>query len=386
MRRFRDFDAAEDAVQDALVAAAQAWTRGQPDDPRAWLIQVAFRRLTDQARADSARRRREDEHGSDLQREFEADVPAADPGDDTLLLLFMCCHPALSGPSQVALTLRAVCGLTTAEIAKAFLVPEATMAQRISRAKQTVRESGVPFRRPGPDEWPARLAQVLHALYLVFNEGYTTSFGEALHRSELTDEALRLARDVHRALPDEPEVTGLLALMLLTDARRPARTDAAGELVPLHEQDRTKWDAAAIAEGVALISSALPRGQVGPYQLQAAIAAVHDEAKTAADTDWPQILALYRVLERVAPNPMVTLSACVALAMVHGPATGLERLEVLAHDKLVGEHLRLEAVRAHLLEMAGDVAAAAAAYARAAEKTESAPEKRYLLSRASRLR
>ncbi len=385
IRRYRDFDAAEDAVQEALLAAAQAWPRGRPDDPRAWLIQVAFRRLTDQSRADQARRRREDEHGAELQRELEAEAPAADEGDDTLLLLFMCCHPSLTPASAISLTLRAVGGLTTAEIAKAFLVPEATMAQRISRAKQTVQESGVPFQRPGPSEWPARLGQVLHVLYLMFNEGYTSSSGEALHRSELTGEALRLARGVHRVLPEEPEVTGLLALMLLTDARRPARTDAGGELVPLHEQDRSKWEAAAISEGVALISAALPLGQVGPYQLQAAIAAVHDEAPRAEDTDWPQILALYRVLERVAPNPMVTLSATVAIAMVHGPAAGLQRLEELAKDKLLTEHHRLDAVRAHLLDMAGDARGAAAAYRLAAERTDSAPEQRYLAARAARL-
>jgi len=385
MRRYRDFDAAEDAVQDALVAAAQAWPRGRPDDPRAWLIQVAFRRLTDASRAAEARRRREDEHGAELQRDFEAGVPGSDAGDDALLLLFMCCHPSLTPASAIALTLRAVGGLTTAEIAKAFLVPEATMAQRISRAKQTVQESGVPFQRPGPSEWPGRLGQVLHVLYLVFNEGYASSFGEELVRSDLTGEALRLARGVHRVLPEEPEVAGLLALMLLTEARRPARTTAEGELVPLHEQDRTKWDAASIAEGVALISAALPKGQVGPYQLQAAIAAVHDEAKQPQDTDWPQILALYRVLERVAPNPMVSLNATVALAMVHGPAAGLERLDALAKDKLLSNSHRLEAVRAHLLEMSGDAAGAAAAYRRAAEGTDSPVEKNYLLGRVEKL-
>ncbi len=385
LRRFRDFAAAEDAVQDALLAAAQAWPRGRPDDPRAWLIQVAFRRLTDQSRADDARRRREDEHGAELQRDFEADVPAVDAGDDTLLLLFMCCHPSLTPASAIALTLRAVGGLTTAEIAKAFLVSEATMAQRISRAKQAVQASGVPFQKPAPTEWPSRLGQVLHVLYLVFNEGYASSFGEELVRSELTGEALRLARAVHRVLPDEPEVAGLLALMLLTDARRPARTTATGELVPLHEQDRTKWDAAAIAEGIALISAALPKGQIGPYQLQAAIAAVHDEAKRAEDTDWPQLLALYRVLERVAPNPMVSLNAAVALAMVHGPKTGLERLEALASDEVLAQHHRLEAVRGHLLEMAGDARQAAEAYRKAAEGTDSTVEKKYLLSRVEKI-
>ena len=386
MRRYKHFDAAEEAVQEALVAATLAWPReGRPADPRAWLIQVAFRRLTDQARANETRKRREDMFGDELQREFEATVPAADTGDDTLLLLFMCCHPALTAPSAIALTLRAVGGLTTAEIAKAFLVPEATMAQRISRAKQTVKDSGVPFQRPGPDEWAGRLGAVLHVLYLIFNEGYTSSFGETLHRPELTQEALRVTRMVHAVLPEEPEVAGLLALMLLTDARRPARTDPAGELIPLAEQDRSRWDAQAIAEGVVIISATLPKGRVGPYQLQAAIAALHDEAARVEDTDWPQILALYGVLQRMSDNPMVMLNAAVALAMVKGPRAGLEHLETLEADRRLAGNHRLDAVRAHLLEMAGDKARAAASYRKAAGRTDSAPEQRYLLSRASRL-
>jgi predicted RNA polymerase sigma factor len=326
----------------------------------------------------------------DLEREQErspADGPApiGDDGDDTLLLLFMCCHPALTPASAIALTLRAVGGLSTAEIAKAFLVPEATMAQRISRAKQSVKGSGVPFEMPAPAEWAQRLKAVLHVLYLMFIEGYTSSGGPDLQRSELSSEAIRLTRAVHRLRPDDGEVAGLLALMLLTDARRSARTGPDGDLIPLAEQDRSLWDQAAISEGVALVTAALSRGSVGPYQLQAAIAAVHDEAPRAEETDWPQILALYGVLERMSDNPMVMLNRAVALAMVHGPRAGLDRLEALDADGRLAGHHRLDAVRAHLLEMAGDHAAAIAHYRTAASRTTSLPEQRYLIARASRL-
>jgi RNA polymerase sigma factor (sigma-70 family) len=390
IRRFGDFSAAEDAVQEALLAAAMQWPHeGVPDSPRGWLIQVAARRMTDHLRTELARRRRE----AIVVMQVPADeqvAPAADSGagterDDTLILLFMCCHPALTRSSAIALTLRAVGGLTTAEIANAFLVPETTMAQRISRAKQRIKTSRVPFGLPTDREWAQRLSAVLHVLYLIFNEGYTSSAGPALLRVDLSNEAIRLARRLHVSLPDNAEVTGLLALMLLTDARRPARVGPEGDLIPLAEQDRTQWDRRAITEGIALITDALPRGSVGPYQLQAAIAAVHDEAARAEETDWPQIFALYGLLERMSDNPMVTLNHAIALAMVHGPAAGLKRLETLdAEGRLAGHH-RLYAVRAHLLEMAGDREAAAAEFRAAAGRTASIPEQRYLLTRAARL-
>jgi RNA polymerase sigma factor (sigma-70 family) len=384
VRRYGQFDACEDAVQEALLAAATQWPEeGVPDNPRAWLITVAARKLTDQLRSEIARRRRESTVAA-LAPVDESVTPV--PGrDDTLTLLFMCCHPALSSPSQVALTLRAVGGLTTAEIARAFLVPEATMAQRISRAKQRIRTTGIPFSLPPESERAERLAVVLHVLYLVFNEGYTASSGPALHRSDLTGEAIRLTREVRRLLPDDGEVAGLLALMLLTDARRPARTRPDGALIPLHEQDRSLWNWDAIEEGVALVTSALSRSTLGPYQLQAAIAAVHDEAPRAEDTDWPQVLGLYQLLERVAPNPMVTLNRAIALAMVHVPRAGLDRLAALDSDDRVSGHHRLHAVRAHLLELAGDRTAARAAYRLAARRTTSLPERRYLEARAASL-
>ncbi len=391
LRRYRNFDAAEDAVQEALLSAALTWPRdGLPDNPRGWLIQVAFRRLTDQTRSDQARRRREEVLAGELERE-EARGPltgvelGVGEGDDTLLLLFMCCHPSLTPSSAIALTLRAVAGLTTAEIAKAFLVPEATLAQRISRAKQAVVTSGVPFERPTAHEWRPRLKAVLHVLYLMFNEGYASSMGPELQRSELTAEAIRLTRAVHALLPDDGEVAGLLALMLLTDARRPARTAPGGDLIPLPEQDRSLWDQAAIAEGSALISAAFAKGAPGAYQLQAAVAALHDEAARAEETDWPQILALYTVLEAMSENPMVMLNRAIALAMVEGPAAGLERIAALEGDPRLAQTHRVAAVRAHLLEMAGDTAAATAEYRRAAGATESLPEQRYLNSRADRL-
>jgi RNA polymerase sigma factor (sigma-70 family) len=384
LRRFRDFDTAEDAVQEALVEAATAWPRqGLPDNPRGWLIHVASRRLTDHLRSESARRRREDAVAIELEREPQESV--GEGGDDTLLLLFMCCHPALTPASAIALTLRAVAGLTTAEIAHAFLVPEATMAQRVSRSKQTVKESGVPFERPTPDEWAERLRAVLHVLYLMFNEGYTSSSGADLQRNDLTSEALRLTRGVYRVLPEDAEVSGLLALMLLTDARRLARTTAEGDLIPLAEQDRTLWDRAAIAEGMALVTSAFSRGAVGPYQLQAAIAALHDEAAQVAATDWPQILALYNLLEHMSDNPMVKLNRAIAVAMVQGAPAGLKLLDALEAEGRLASNHRLEAVRAHLLEMAGDRAGAVAHYRTAATRTTSTPEQRYLLARAARL-
>ena len=383
VRRYGRFDASEDAVQEALLAAAIQWPEGgMPENPRAWLVTVASRRLVDGWRSESARRRRE-EHLTVLE------VPETGPvaeRDDTLTLLFLCCHPSLSVPSQLALTLRAVGGLTTAEIANAFLVPEPTMAQRISRAKQTIRDAGARFDLPPEAERKDRLRVVLHVLYLVFNEGYTTSAGPALHRADLTSEAIRLARLLRRLLPQEGEIAGLLALMLLTDARRAARTTADGALVPLADQDRALWDRTQIEEGVGIIGDTLGRGAIGPYQLQAAIAAIHDEAPSADETDWPQILALYDVLEQVSPGPVVTLNRAVAVAMVDGPRAGLAVLGTLdADDRMTHTH-RLEAVRGHLLELAGDPDAARESYRRAARMTASVPEQRYLAMRAARLR
>jgi predicted RNA polymerase sigma factor len=391
VRRFGDFAAAEDAVQEALFAASQQWPReGRPDNPRGWLIQVGARRMTDHVRAELARRRREavvimqaPETEAPAPVEF-GDASQIDP-DDTLILLFMCCHPALTRPSAIALTLRAVGGLNTAEIAKAFLVPEATMAQRISRAKKLIKTSGVPFGMPSGEERAARLGAVMHVLYLIFNEGYASSAGPDLHRSDLSNEAIRLTRAVHQLLPNDAEVTGLLALMLLTDARRPARTRPDGELIPLAEQDRTSWDRPAIAEGLALVAGALSKGNVGAYQLQAAIAAVHDEAARAEDTDWPQILALYGVLARMSDNPMVALNRAIASAMVHGPRAGLALLDALDGDARLAGHHRLDAVRAHLLEMAGDIQGAIRHYQIAANRTASIPERDYLMMKASRL-
>ncbi|MFG6195031.1 RNA polymerase sigma factor [Nonomuraea sp. JJY05] len=387
VRRYGHFATAEDAVQEALLAAALQWPKeGVPDDPRAWLITVAARRLTDLLRSEQARLRREDTVAAwRLPEDWLA--PAADqpvPGaDDTLILLFMCCHPSLSPASQIALTLRAVGGLTTAEIARAFLVPEGTMTRRITRAKQRVKDSGLPFGLPRGEERAERLAVVLHVLYLIFNEGYAGTSGADLVRAELTDEAIRLARMAHRLLPDDPEVAGLLALMLLTDARRPARTGPDGALIPMAEQDRGKWHAGYVAEGVDLVTRALTRGTPGPYQLQAAIAAVHDEAPSAEETDWPQIVVLYELLMRVAGNPMVALNHAVAVAMARGPLAGLRLLEPL-QEHLSGDH-RLHAVRGHLLEMAGDHAAARDSYEEAARRTTSFPQQRYLRGRAARL-
>jgi RNA polymerase sigma factor (sigma-70 family) len=394
VRRYGQFDACEDAVQEALLAATLQWPgEGVPERPRSWLLTVASRALVDAWRADSARRRRETAAALDpsghapaagFAVHITADLAGADQ-DDTLALLFLCCHPALSPPSQLALTLRAAGGLTTAQIAAAFLVPEATIAKRIARAKRHIRDAGARFELPAQPQRTERLGVVLHVLYLIFNEGYTTSSGSALQRPDLTTEAIRLTRLLHRLLPEEAEVAGLLALMLLTDARRTARTGTDGRIVLLADQQRDLWDTAAIAEGQAILTRTLGTGPVGPYQLQAAIAALHDEARTAEATDWPQILALYDVLTAVAPGPLVTLSRAVALAYVHGPRAGLALLGTLDTDERMAHSHRLEAVRAHLLEQAGDTTAARHSYLRAAKMTASLPEQRYLELRAARL-
>jgi RNA polymerase sigma factor (sigma-70 family) len=381
VRRYGSFDACEDAVQEALLAASLRWpTAGVPNDPRSWLVAVARRRLIDEWRSDSARRRREEAAGALAL----ADAPENAATDDTLILLFLCCHPSLSVPSQLALTLRAVGGLTTAEIASAFLVPEATMAQRISRAKQTINRSGMPFELPEGPEWRRRLAVVLHALYLLFNEGYTASAGATLTRADRTGEAIRLTRMLLSAAPEEGEVAGLLSLMLLTDARRPARTDADGLPIPLSEQRRDLWNAEQVAEGIELLERTLGKHPVGPYQLQAAIAAVHDEAPSAEGTDWPQILALYDVLEQVAPSPVVTLNRAVAVANVDGADAGLSVLAEVEADPAMAKNHRVHAVRAHLVERTGDLEGARASYLRAAQMTASLPERTYLTLRAAR--
>jgi RNA polymerase sigma factor (sigma-70 family) len=387
IRRYRDFGAAEDAVQEALLAASTRWSaEGTPDNPKAWLITVASRRMADQVRSDLARRKRETEIGVAagyiLPHPSEHD---SDEDDDTLVLIYMCCHPALPDASAIALTLRAVGGLTTAEIARAFLTPEPTMAQRITRAKQTIKASGTPFRLPESRETTERLAAVLHVLYLIFSEGYTASHGEQLQRRDLASEAIRLARLVHARLPQNAEVGGLLALMLLTDARRHARTGAQGEAIPIDEQDRSLWDRELIDEGIALLSRALRQGEVGPYQLQASIAAVHDEARSDAETEWPQILALYNLLERISANPVVRLNRTVAVAMVKGPREALPLLDELETDDRMRDHHRLHAVRAHLLEMAGDPVAAMNSYRAALSRVASTPERNYLLAKLARL-
>jgi RNA polymerase sigma factor (sigma-70 family) len=386
-RRFRDFSSAEDAVQEAMIAAFAQWPKeGVPENPRGWLIQVACRRMTDQMRSEIARRERETAAAEEVENltsilDIEADM---DP-DDTLVLLFMCCHRALTPSSAIALTLRAVGGLTTAEVANAFMVPEATMAQRISRAKQTIKASGVPFRLPSQPKRIELLPAVLHVLYLIFSEGYASSIGSHLQRLDLAREAIRLTRNTKALLPDNAEVAGLLALMLLTDARRAARTGTEEELIPLDKQDRSLWDRAEISEGIELLTAALSKASVGLYQLQAAIAAVHDEAAKVEDTDWPQILALYELLKRVAPSPMVTLNHAIAAAMVHGPAKGLELLQALDSDPRVADHYRLDAVRAHLFEKLGDHQAAIKHYRIAAARTTSIPERNYLITQAARL-
>jgi RNA polymerase sigma factor (sigma-70 family) len=388
VRRYGHFDTCEDAVQEALVAAARQWRiEGVPKRPHAWLIRVASRRLTDLLRAEQARRRREGVvAGWVLPRDMSAPPADADRAgeDDTLVLLVLCCHPALSQASQIALTLRAVGGLSTAEIARALLTSEAATTRRITRAKRTVQDSGVPFRLPPPAEQAERLATVLRVLYLIFTEGYSATAGPDLHRPELAAEAIRLAEVLHDLRPDDAEAAGLLALMLLTDARAPARTTEAGDLVPMHEQDRSRWKAASIRRGVGLVSRALPHGPVGPYQLQAAIAAVHDEAASAADTDWPQIVALYELLRKVAPGPVTELNHAVAVAMADGPAVGLALLGTLRDPRLTRDH-RLHAARAHLLEMSGSRDEAREAYLLAARHATNQRHVRYLRTRAERL-
>jgi RNA polymerase sigma factor (sigma-70 family) len=380
VRRYGQFDLCEDATQEALLAAATRWpAEGLPQNPRGWLVTVGSRRLVDEVRSEHSRRQREDSFMAEPETGQRTDH------DDSLSLLFLCCHPSLSPPSQIALTLRAVGGLSTAQIAAAFLVPEATMAQRISRAKQSIRDAGARFAMPARGELDARTRTVLQVLYLVFNEGYTTTDGPELTAPRLSGEAIRLARWLHRLLPADPEVTGLLALMLLTDARRAARTAPDGSVIPLAEQDRSRWDGSLIAEGAALVTSALQTGPVGPYQLQAAIAAVHDEASDVDTTDWPQILGLYDVLQRLAPNPMVSLNRAVAVARVHGPVAALQLVETLAADGRLKGHHRLHSTRAHLLELLGDEAGAAESYREAARRATSLPERRNLSARAAML-
>jgi RNA polymerase sigma factor (sigma-70 family) len=389
VRRYGHFDTAEDATQEALLAAATQWPRdGIPANPRAWLITVAARRLTDLLRSEQARQRRE---SAVVERMLPSELLAPGPdaragdSDDTLILLFMCCHASLSPASQIAVTLRAVGGLSTAEVARAFLVPEATMTRRITRAKQAIKDSGIPFRMPSGAERAGRIAAVLHVLYLIFNEGYASTSGPTLHRTELAAEAIRLARLVRSLLPEDAEAAGLLALMLLIDARRSARTGPGGELVPMAEQDRALWNGGQIAEGVALITEALPRGPTGPYQLQAAIAAIHDEAPDAEATDWPQIVALYELLLRMSDNPVVALNHAAAVAMAHGPKRGLELLAAIQADERIAEDHRLHAVRAHLLEMIGDRAGARDSYLEAARRATNLSRQRYLHARAARL-
>lgn len=386
LRRHQALDLCEDAVQEALLSAATDWpANGVPENPRAWLLTVATRRLIDEVRSDRARREREDRLAVGAPPAELSRYPGDDHDpdrDDTLVLLLLCCHPSLTQPSQIALTLRAVGGLTTAEIASAFFVPEATMAQRVSRAKQRIREAGASFSMPPAEDVGERIRAVCHVLYLIFNEGYTASSGEQVNRVDLTREAIRLTRELHRLRPDDSEVQGLLALMLLTEARRAARVDGGGDLVSIADQDRSRWDQAGIAEGIALITDALAHGPVGAYQIQAAIAAVHDEAATAEQTDWPQILALYELLDSVAPNPMATLNRALAVAMVRGPEAGLRLLGTLAEDDRVARHHRLYAMRGHLLELAGQLDEARGAFREAARRTASRPEKRYLMARA----
>jgi RNA polymerase sigma factor (sigma-70 family) len=380
VRRYGHFADAEDAVQEALLAAATTWPAGgPPDDPLAWLIRVASRRMADTYRRDDARRRREE-----LAASWSLIPPAPVPAqDDTLTLMVMCCHPGLTPTAAIPLTLRAVGGLSTREIAAAFLVPEATIAQRISRAKARIKASEEPFTLPRPGTGGERMRSVLHVLYLIFNEGYAASSGPDLARTDLSGEAIRLARAVHGAVPEDAEVTGLLALMLLTDARRPARSGPDGELIPLAEQDRTRWDRDLIAEGMTLITGALGRGHAGEYQVQAAIAALHDQAASHAATDWPQILTLYDLLEAMTGNPMVTLNRAVAAAMAHGPSAGLALLDGLGGR--LSDHHRLHSVRAHLLEQAGDIKAATAEFRAAAARTANLREQHYLTTQAARL-
>ncbi|MEU5875577.1 DUF6596 domain-containing protein [Glycomyces sp. NPDC047369] len=378
VRRFGHFDACEDAVQEALLSAALHWPReGLPANPRGWLIRAASRRLVDALRSDRARHDRED-----TANRLEPSEPPPTDSDDSLHVLLLCCHPSLTPASQVALTLRAVGGLTTEQIAAAFLVPPATMGQRISRAKAKLAAAGARLGDVTRADLPARVESARQVLSLVFNEGYTASGGADLLDVSLTAEAIRLARELRRRLPSDTETAGLLALMLLTEARAPARTDAAGDLVPLADQDRTRWDARLIAEGVSLLEQALPSGPVGPFQLQAAIAAVHDEARTYDGTDWPQIAELYRMLDALAPSPVVTMNRAVAVAMTDGPDAALAMLDPLLADPALDQRHRLHAVRAHLLDQAGRRTEARQAFREAARLTTSTPEQRYLLRKA----
>jgi RNA polymerase sigma factor (sigma-70 family) len=389
VRRYGHFDTAEDAVQEALIAAATQWPAdGIPANPKAWLVTVASRRLTDLLRSEQARRRREDAVAEQILPADRLAAPAdaaADDGDDTLILLFMCAHPSLSQASQIALTLRGLGGLTTAEVARALLVPEDTVTRRISRAKLTIKESGIGFRLPSKAERADRLAVVLHVLYLIFNEGYVSTAGPSLQRPDLAAEAIRLARTVHGLLPDDAEIAGLLALMLLTDARREARTGPGGELVPMDEQDRSRWDRAEITEGIELVDGALDIGVAGPYLLQAAIASVHDRSPSADTTDWDRIERPYGQLAQISDNPIVALNRVVAVAMAHGAAAGLELLATVEADTRVDEDHRFYAVRAHLLEMIGRVDAAREAYEAAAVRAGNLAQQRYLRARAERI-
>jgi len=389
VRRYGNFDLAEDATQEALLAAYMQWSRdGLPKNPKAWLITVASRRLTDLLRSDQARRRREETVAqwavAETREPPGAEHRSAD-ADDTLILLYMCCHPSLPVASQIGLTLRAVGGLTTAEIARAFLTSEATVTRRITRSKQSIKDSGVPFAMPGAAELPSRLDVVLRVLYLIFNEGYASTIGTNLQRVDLAEEAIRLARTLHASLPEDSELTGLFALMLLTHARHRARSGPDGALIPMSEQDRGLWDRDAISEGVGLITAALPRGLTGPYQIQAAIAAVHDEAPSTEATDWPQIVALYRVLLRLDNNPVAALNHAVAVSMDQGPHAGLELLRQLESDPRINADRRFHAVRAHLLEMAGNIPAARDAYEAAARQAANLQQQRYLHGQIARL-
>ena len=388
-RRFGNFDLAEDATQEALLAAAVQWPRdGLPGNPRGWLIAVAARRLTDLLRAEQARRRRENTVAQWAMTET-GPPPAGECSpadrDDTLVLFFLCCHPSLPVASQIALTLRAVGGLSTAEIARALLTSAGAVTRRITRAKQSIRDSGLPFALPPPGQLPGRVGAVLRVLYLMFNEGYSATSGAELLRLELAEEAIRLGRALHEALPDDSEVTGLLALMLLVHARRRARTAPDGSLIPMAEQDRSLWDRGAIDEGIALITAALPRGPTGPYQLQAAIAAVHGDAASSDTTDWPQIAALYEVLLRLDDNPVVALNHAVAVAMATGPRAGLALLSRLESDPRINADRRFHAVRAHLLERSGDRHAALGAYRQAARQATNLQQQRYLNRQIARL-
>ncbi len=379
-RRYGDFDGAEDAVQEALIAAYRHWPAdGTPDNPRAWLLQTATRKLIDHYRSDASRRAREEK----VADQEPGDAEAVE-GDDSLALLFLACHASLTPASAIALTLRAVGGLTTAEIAASFLVTEATMATRISRAKATIRKAGARFETPKPEEQRERLPSVLRVLYLIFNEGYAGPTRDDAQRADLAREAIRLARVVHRAAPDHSETSGLLALMLLLEARRPARVDERGAFVPLAEQDRTRWAADMVREGTAILDAAVGRGPVGDYQLQAAIAAVHNRAPTADETDWPHVLGLYDLLEQITGNPVVTLNRAVATAMALGPEAGLE--VVASVEPQLPDHPRLYAVRGHLHELAGDLDAAYADLRAAADRTTNRRERDHLVREAARLR